>query len=170
MKNGEILLLVHELPTVSPPNMEGWFNYAIEETLQRAEQKAKSIRKVIEPKEKMAEYQDLLKKIQERFCNKDEYGKPIKKITKLSGGKVFEQYEIPESEDPKSLFSVAVKDLSDEYKKDIEEYEKGLDFLDEENNDFEPFWITAKQIPDGLSRNQMKAVFLMIKKDAEAKA
>jgi len=170
MTNKDILLLDQELPKVSPPNMKGWFNYAIQETIQRAASKAISIREVIKPKEKMAEYQEKLHSLQKKYAVKDEYGEPIIEITELGGGRQFEKYDIIEIDNPKGKFNVSTKKLEDEYKKSIDEYNEGLKFLDEENKDFEPYWIKPDMIPDGLLRNQMKAVFLMIKKEDAKKA
>lgn len=170
MKNKDILLLDQELPTVSPPNMDGWFNYAVQETIQMAASKAKSIRDVIAPKEEMTKYQDALKKLQEKHATRDEYDEPVKEITDLGGGRQMERFIIPEIGNPKGVFNVAADKLAKKYKKAIDEYNKKLEFLDEENPDFEPFWVDPKKIPDGLSRNQMKAVILMVKKDVEKKA
>ncbi len=170
MTNKKILLLAQELPTISPPNMDGWFNYAIQETIQRVESKAASIRKVIAPKEGMVKYKEALKELQIKYANKDEYGEPIINVTELGGGRRLEQYDIHDIKNPRGEFNLSLKKLEGEYKEAIDEYNTGLEFLDEENPDFEPFWVDAKKIPDGLSRSQMTAVILMVKKDAEKKA
>ena len=164
MKNKDILLLDRELPNISPPNMKGWFNYAVQETIQSASAKTVSIRNVIKPKEKMAEYQKILHGLQKKHAAQDEYGEPILEITELGGGRRYEEYDIIEIDNPKGEFNVAIKKLDEEYKEAIDEYNEGLKFLDEENEDFEPHWIEPDMIPDDLSRNQMRAVFLMIKK------
>jgi hypothetical protein len=164
MKNKDILLLDQELPTVNPPKMDGWFNYAVQETIQMAASKAKSIRDVIAPKEDMEKYQEALKKLQEKHAEKDEYDEPMKITTDIGGGLRLEKFVIPNIDNPKSPFNLAAKKLGDKYKKAIDEYNKKLEFLDEENPTFEPFWIEPKLIPDGLSRSQMSAVILMVKK------
>ncbi|MHC4647892.1 MAG: hypothetical protein ACYTBJ_20710 [Planctomycetota bacterium] len=164
MKNKDILLLDQELPTVNPPEMDGWFNYAVQETIQMAASKAKSIRDVIAPKEEMTKYQEALKKLQEKHAEKDEYGEPMKIVTELGGGRRLEKFIIADIDDPKCAFNKAAERLSKKYKTAIDEYNKKLDFLDEENPTFEPFWIDPKKIPNGLSRDQMAAVILMVKK------
>ena len=170
MKNKDILLLDQTLPDVSPPEMDGWFNYAVEETIQRAAAKAISIRKVIAPKEKMVEYQEKIKKLQEKHAEEDEYGEPMKTLTPIGGGRQIEKFIIAEIDNPRGKFNVALKALEKKYKEAIDEYDKGLKFLDEENPDFEPYWTKADLIPKGLSRIQMKAIFLMIKKEDAKKA
>jgi hypothetical protein len=167
MKNEDILLLEQVLPTIDAPEMDGWFNYAIEETIQRAHVKAKSIRAVIKPKGKMAEYQERLKELQISHAEKNEYDEPMKITEELGGGRVLEKYVIADIDDPKSEFNVKADELKKEYDKVIKAYEKKLGFLEEENKDFEPFWITPDQIPTGISRPQMKALHLMIKLKSE---
>jgi len=164
MKNKDILLLDQELPSISPPNMDGWFNYAVQETIQMAAAKAISIRDVIAPKEEMTKYQKALQALQNKHAAKDEYDEPIVEITNLGGGRKLERFDIPEISNPKGKFNVATKKLEVRYKKAIDEYNEGLKFLDEENPTFEPFWIDPKKIPDGLSRSQMSAVILMVEK------
>lgn len=166
MKNKDILLLSQALPHISPPEMDRWFNYAVQETIQRAESKAVSIKSIIKPKEKMAEYQEKLKKLQEEYSNKDEYGQPIKQID-IIGGMQRELYDIPDMKNPKGDFNVAIDELESEYDASIKEYKEGLKFLDEDNPDFEPYWITVDQIPNGLTRAEMSAIFLMIKKQEQ---
>lgn len=163
MKNDDILLLNQVLPTIDVPEMDGWFNYAVEETIQRAAGKAKSIREVIKPKGKMVEYQDKIKELQILHAEKDEYDEPQKIKTDLGDGRIMEKYVIADIDNPKHEFNIAIKALEVEYKKTIDAYDKKLEFLDEKNEDFEPFWITPEQIPTGLSRRQMKAVKLMVK-------
>lgn len=165
MKNRDILLLDQELPNLSLPDMDRWFNYAVQETIERAATKAKSIRKVIEPKPRMVEHNDKLKELQKKHANKNEFDEPILKVTDLGNGRRLEVFDIPEVNNPKSEFNLAVESLKDEYADAIEEYKDGLKFLDEDNFDFEPHWVTIDQIPNGMSRTQMSAVFLMIKKE-----
>jgi hypothetical protein len=164
MKNKEILLLSQELQTIDLPDMDGWVNYAIEETIYRSTAKAKIIREVIKPKDGMVEYQKKLKELQEKYAEKDEYGKPIKDITQLGDGRQWEEYVIPDIDNPKCKFTLEFKKLEEEHKEDIEKYNKKLEFVEEENDDFEPYFINVEQIPKGLSRRQMKAIRLMIKK------
>jgi len=166
MKNKDILLLDQVLPELSPPDMDRWFNYAVQETIQRAAAKAKSIREVIAPKEKMKEYQDKLKELQKKHATQDEYGEPVKEVKELGGGRVLEKFIIPEVDNPRGKFRKAVDKLDREYKETIDEYNKGLEFLDEENKDFEPYWVTVDQHPNGLTIEEGKAVFLMTKKPA----
>lgn len=161
MKNEDILLLDQALPTIDVPEMDGWFNYAVEENIQRASSKAKSIMEVIKPKGKMAEYQEKVKELQITHAEKDEYDNPQKITRELGDGRVMERYVIADIENPKHEFNIAIEKLEEEYKKAIEAHEKKLKFLEEENSDFEPFFVTISQIPKGLSRRQMKAVRLM---------
>ena len=168
MKNKDILLLNQALPQLSPPEMDRWFNYAVQETIQRASAKAISIREVIAPKDGMKEYQKALKELQEEHAKKDEYNQPIREIKPIGNGKQMERYEIPELNNPNGKFNLAAKELDLKYDKAINEYNECLKFLDEENTDFEPYWVKVDQIPNGLTRNEMAAVFLMInKEDAE---
>lgn len=164
MKNGQILLLDQELPNINPPNMNGWFNYAVQETIQMAASKAISIRDVISVKGDMLKYQDELNELQEKYAVRDEYDKPIKHITPIGSGRQYEVFEIKEIDNPEGEFNVALAKLDEKYKEAIEDYKNKLKFLDEENPNFEPLWIEPKMIPDGLTRNQMKAIILMIKK------
>lgn len=163
MKNEDILLLNQELPTIDVPDMDGWFNYAIEETIQRASAKSKIIREVVKPKDGMVEYQDKLKELQQKHAEKDEYDEPLKDITPLGGGRQLEKYVIPDIDNPKGKFNLAAVALDKKYKEDIDKYDKKLEFLEEENSDFEPYFITVDQIPNGLSRRQMRALRLMVK-------
>jgi hypothetical protein len=166
MTNNQILMLEQELQNLNPPDMDRWFNYAVQETIQRATEKAKVIREVIKPKDKMVEYQDELKKLQIKHANKDENGDPVVSVMELGNGQRAERFEIPDIGDPKGKFNVAVDKLMKKYKEAIDEYNEGLKFLDEENEDFEPHWVSVEQIPDGLSRSEMSLVYLMIKKEA----
>lgn len=166
MKNEDILLLSQVLPTIDAPEMDGWFNYAVEETIQRSASKSKSIREVVKPKGKMAEYQEKLRELQIAMSEKDEYGEPMKITTDIGGGRVYDQYVIADIDDPKSEFNTKVKELEKEYEKEINSYKKKLEFLGEENKDFEPYYITPDQIPKGIGRQQMKALHLMIKPKA----
>ena len=163
MKNEDILLLARVLPTVDAPEMDGWFNYAIEETIQRAQAKAKSIREVVKPKGKMEEYQGKLKELQITHAEKDEYDEPMKITNDLGDGMIMEKYVIADIDDPKSEFNVKVDELAEEYDKAIKSYEKKLEFLQEENKDFEPYWITPDQIPTGIKAAQIRAIHLMTK-------
>jgi len=164
MKNKDILLLEQELPRISVPDMDRWFNYAISETFQRAEAEAINVKAVIKPKDGMKEYQDKLKKLQIEHSEKDEYGEPVTTVTPMPGGKQFEQYEIPEINNPKSKFNIAVDELKAEYQEDIDKYDETLKFLDEENANFEPFWIKFEQVPKGLNRLQMDVVMMILDK------
>ena len=163
MKNDEILMLTHVLPTIDADNMDGWFNYAIEETIQRAAAKAKSIREVIKPKGKMVEYQEKFNELEISHAEKDEYGEPMKITTDLGGGRIMEKYVIADIDDPKAEFNIKIDELSEEYDKVIKSYEKKLEFLKEENEDFEPYWITPDQIPKGIKASQRRAIHLMTK-------
>jgi hypothetical protein len=165
MTNNQILMLEQELPNVNVPDMDRWFNYAVQETIQRATEKAKVIREVIKPKEGMEKYQGELKKLQIKYSNKDENGEPVMLITDLGDGKKLERYDIPDINKPNGKFNEAINRLQKKYQADIDKYNEGLKFLEEENKDFEPFWVTVDQIPNGLMRDQMAVVFLMIKKE-----
>jgi len=163
MKNVDILLLANTLPSISPPDMDRWFNYAVQETINRATSTAKIINEVIKPKEKMIEYNKKLKELQLKHTHRDEFGDPVKH-TNVINGREFEVFDISEINNPKGAFNVATNKLNEEYKEAIKEYNDGLTFLEEENEDFEPYWVTIDQIPNGLTRNEMKAVFLMVEK------
>ena len=163
MKNKDVLLLAQELPRLSLPDMDRWFNYAVQETIELASSKAKSIREIIKPQEGMVKYQDKAKELQIKHANKDEYGEPIK-TTEQIGDRILEIFDIPEINNPKGAFNVAAEKLELEYKEEIDKYKKGLEFLEEECPNFEPYWTTIDLIPNGLTRNEMSVVFLMIKK------
>lgn len=164
MKNKDILLLEQQLPKISVPNMDRWFTYAIVETIERAVATGNSIRKVIAPKAGMIEYQKKLKELQIEYSDKDEFDQPITDIKVISDGRTLESYKIPSAADPKSEFSIAATKLDAEYKADIDEYNEGLKFIEEENKDFEPYWVTMDQIPDGLSTKEFRVIFLMLEK------
>ena len=96
----------------------------------------------------MVKYQDILKWLQQRYAEKDEYDQPMKIVSDLGGGRVMEKFIIADIDDPKCKFNVVVKALTKKYKAAIDEYNKGLEFLEEENPDFEPYWIKPELIPD----------------------
>ena len=165
MKNKDILFLESELPKISPPDMDRWFNYAVQETIQRAQAKAISIKDVVKAKGEMKKYEEALKELQIKHAKKDEFGEPIKEVMPIGGGQQFERYDIEDIKNPNGAFNVAVDKLSEKYKEAIENHLEGMKFLDEENTDFEPYWVTIDQIPNGLTRVEMSAVFLMVKKE-----
>jgi len=57
-----------------------------------------------------------------------------------------------------------VAKLKEEYKKDTDKHEKKMEFLEEENKDFKPEWIDLADVPTGLPRRAMDALFFVIKK------
>ena len=164
MTNKDILRLAQHLPFISPPDMDRWFNYAVAETLQRAKAKAETIKDVVKPTGKMEEYQTKLKELQEKHAEKDEYDKPIKDITQIGNGRQYEEFVIPEIDNPKGKFNVAVKKLESTYKAAIDAHDETLKFLDDENKDFVPYWVTIDQVPNGLSHDEFKTIFLMLEK------
>jgi hypothetical protein len=145
--------------------MDRWFNYAVQETIQRAVEKAAVIREVIKPKEDMVEYQDELKKLQIKHADKDDDGNPVMEEIELENGQKVEKFVIQDIQDRKGKFNVAVDKLLKKYKEAIDGYNEGLKFLDEENKDFEPHWISVDQIPDGITRDEMSLVYLMVAKE-----
>jgi len=164
MKNNEILILEQELPKLDVANMNRYFNYAVQETIERATAKAATIRKVIAPKPDFEEYQSELSKLQVKYSDKDSNGDPITVITQ-EGDRKMERYSIPDIENPKGKFNVAVEKLIEKHKPAIDAYNEGLQFLGEENEDFEPMRVSVENIPDGLSRKEMSIVFLIAKKE-----
>jgi len=164
MKNKDILLLAQELPKITVPNQNRWFSYALVETIERAIATGATIRKVISPKEGMVEYQTKLKELQEKHADKDDYGKPTVDVVTIGNGQKQESYRIPSANDPKSKFSIAAEKLDKKYEKEIAEFNDGLNFIDEENKSFEPYWVTMDQVPDGLSTAEFRIIFLMLEK------
>lgn len=165
MTNDQILSLALGLPQINPPEMIGSFNYAISENTQRVERVAKNIRAHIKDSEPMEEFREQLKDLQEKHSEKDKDGKPVQRTVDLPNGSQIIQYSIPSAKDPDSEFSVKLAELNEKYKDDIDEQNERMKFLQEEDESFEPFWISVDELPNGLTRDEMDLVHLLIKKD-----
>jgi hypothetical protein len=163
MTNDDVLFLAENLPDVDVPDMDGDFNYAVSYNMREAERIAVSIRKVIASKEGMKEYLKGVQALREEYADKDPTGKPITTERPVKGG-VQTLYAIPGLQNPNSPFNKAVEELKEKHKKDFEEEEKQMEFLQKENKQFKPLTVTRRQVPKGLSRRAMDAVFLFVEK------
>lgn len=163
MKNYEIVYLANALKKVDAPVMGGWFNYAVSDATKKAEDIAENIMAAIVPDEEYSKYEERMNLLREEHSEKDENGNSI--FTQLDNG--LRQYSIPVANDPESDFMKSFHKLKEVYKEAIAQREKQLEFLEEENKDFEPLEITYKDLPDGLSRQDMNAVYMIMKKDHE---
>lgn len=164
MTNEQVLILANGLGNISPPDMIGSFNYAISENLQNAVRIAKNIREYIKDSDPIREYKKKVKELQEKHAAKDEDDKPVQIVVSLPNGAKITQYDIPAAKDPKSEYRVKLDELNEKYDKDIKEQDKRLEFLKEESEQFEPWWIVVYDIPDGLSREEMNLVHLLVEK------
>lgn len=163
MTNNEILALANGLKNIDPPNMVADFNYAISENLQRASHLAINIQEAIKDSKEVAEFNSLLKVLQENHAVKDKEGMPERRVIPLANGGQMVQYNIPDAKDPESEFSIKLEELREKYRKDIKAQEKRLLTLNKENKDFEPYWIIKSDIPDGLSRDEMDLIKPLVK-------
>lgn len=164
MTNEEVLFVANNLTAVDAPDMEPGFNYSVSGNLTEAERVAKKIRDAIKPSDEMKEYEKKMQELREKHSDKDEKGNPKFTIIILPNGQSSKQYTIPAAESPNSPFGKDIKKLKDEYQKHIDKYEKNSEFLQEENKDFKPEWIELEDVPKGLPRAAMDALYYVIKK------
>lgn len=160
MTNQEVVYLANVLKEVDAPEMEPSFNYAISATLSDAIKISEDIKKALVPTEEFSQLEKDLQGLREKHAEKDEEGKP--KTVTFEGG--MKQYVIVDAEKPTSPFGKAVAKLQEKYKEAIKKRDEQLDFITKENEDFEPHKITVDQIPKGLSRAAMDAVFMITEK------
>jgi len=165
MTNDQVLSLAIGLRSLSPPNMNGWFNYAMSANLEAAAAESKHIREAIKDSKEMTEYKEQLKALQEGHSIKDKDGKPTYDVINLPNGSQLVKYDIPSAKDPDSEFSTKLKELNEKYDKDIKKQDKRMKFLNEENKMFKPVFITPKDIPDGLTREEMNLILPLVKRD-----
>jgi hypothetical protein len=165
MTNNQVLIFAVGLKSISPPEMNGDFNYAISSTLESAVAQAKHIREATKDSKEMEEYRGKLEELQKKHAKKDREGEPICKVIDLPNGSQLIQYNIPDALDPESEFNTKLKELNEEYDEDIKKQEERMKFLDEENNRFDPVFIERKDIPKGLSREEMNLILPLVKRD-----
>lgn len=157
MKNQDVLYLAMALKDVDAPEMEPGFNYAISATLADANKVAETIKKALAPTEEYSKYEEELQALREKFAEKDENGDP-----KFFSNNGVKQYVIKDIGKPGNPFSKAVEKLQEKNKEVIDKREKQLEFIFEENKDFKPHTVSVAQIPKGLSRASMDAVYLIV--------
>jgi len=164
MTNEEVLFVANNLTAVDAPDMEPEFNYAVSGNLTEAERIAKKIRDALKPSDEVKAFEKKMQALREKHALKDEKGDSKFTMIPTPSGQPTKQYTIPGSESDTSPFSKAVAKLKEEYKKDTDKHEKKMEFLEEENKDFKPEWIDLADVPTGLPRRAMDALFFVIKK------
>ncbi len=162
MTNRQVVALAEGLPFVDVPDMTGAFNYAVDANLLEAQRFAPSIKKAIKPDDKMLEYEEKSKKLMEDH-SKDKEGK-IQSTEHRIGNQIMIHYDIPGLGDPESEYDKAFYKLKEEHKGVIHAHNKRLEFLDRENKEFSPIMIHVSEIPNGLSREQSKTIFVLVDK------
>ena len=161
MTNEEILFLVENLPQVDAPNMEQDFNYAVSFNLYEAEKIKKSIDKSLELKPGLKAFNGAMDDLRKKHADQDEEGEPVSIFIAGPLGPQ-KQYQIPGIDNPSSPFQKAVEQLKIKHKKDFDDREKQLEFLSKPNKQFKPIMVSHKDVPKGLSRIAMDAVFLFV--------
>lgn len=164
MTNEEILFMANNLTAVDAPEMDAEFNYYVSANLNEAERVAKNIREAIKPGEKLEEYDKEVQALREKYATKDEKGNPNVQIIKLPNGQQQRQYDIPGGESKTSEFGKALEKLRTKYKKDLDDQKEKMKFLEKENKEFKPVMIDLDDVPKGLNRQAMDALFYVIKK------
>jgi len=163
MTNDDVIFLSEVLPLVNVPDMEPDFNYAVSFNLREAEKIAVDINKAIEPKPGMEAYDKSAQELREEYAEKDPDGNAAFTAEATEHGPI-RHYKIPGLEVSSSLFNMAVAKLKKKHEKDFKEREVQLEFLKKENKQIKLLEISKSDIPKGLSRRAMDAVFLFTKK------
>jgi len=163
MTNDDVLFLAQTLPLVDAPDMDPDFNYLVSAAMRLAEGVEKDIKKALEPKKVFQDYLDAMEELRKTHAKKDKEGKPIQKIEAGPNGPV-KQYDIPDVNNLSSPFQKAVEKLNEDSKVALDARKKQLEFLDKENKNYNPDFISRDLHPKGLSRRAMDAIFLITKK------
>ena len=164
MTNEEVLFVANNLTAVNAPDMEPDFNYKVSANLSEAEKVAKNIREAVKPGEKLEEYEKEIQALREKYAMKDDKGNPNVRTITLPGGQVRKEYDIPGGDSKTSEFGKALDKLKKKYQEDLDKQEEKMKFLEKENKEFKPTLIDLEDVPKGLTRQAMDALFYVIKK------
>jgi hypothetical protein len=164
----DCLRLFEGLGEVNASNMSAKFNYAISKNRNMLEGIIKDLNKTIEETDDFKKYREAKNKILEKYARKDSEGNPIMVNQDAGGGRTIRVYDVPERflTDPGTSCGIELQSLRKKHKKVIDEREKQIDSYNElleDISEFVPFLIDLKEVPSGLSRRAMDAVFLIIK-------
>jgi len=163
MTNDDVLFLSQTLPLVDAPDMDPDFNYLVSAAMRSAEGIAKDIEKALTPKKGFQDYLDAMEELRKTYARKDKDGDPIKVVEAGEMGPQ-KKYDIPDVNNLNSPFQKAVEKLNSDSKVALDERKKQLLFLDKENKNYNPDFISRDLHPKGLSRRAMDAIFLITKK------
>lgn len=142
------------------------FAYVISKNKERLDREVKEMEKYKDPSDEYQAFLDALEDARKEYAKKDANGKPMTSIKPLPNGQQRVAYDIPNFEDPKSPFRVAVTKLEKKHKKDIEDHENKLkDFVDkflEEEIDFRILRIHWDDLPEAISTDQMFGILPLV--------
>ena len=147
----------------------GKFLYGVSKNKRMLEEIQKDLFKIVEKAEDYEKFLSERDGINKNYALKDENGQYIITTT-IVGGATQPSYSIPGINDVESSYNKEIENLKEKYAFAIEEmdekihaYNKQLDL----ESEFNPFLISANDVPEGLSEKTWDALIYILKPNGE---
>jgi hypothetical protein len=157
MTKEQILTLFNELHQINLPGVK--FSYGISKNINLLKPEVEAIEKSLEGSKEFKEYDEKRIEIVKKYAKKDERGEP--KLIILNPKTGAGRYEIENQE----AFDREIEKLQKENKVILEKREKQFEEygkLLKEESDFKPHKIKLSDVPEGITSQQMSAIFELI--------